>query len=314
MSSDMVRRRFLQMAGCGVALALPSQTQTTVPNSAGTESPKLKAPAKACDCHIHIYDPTRFPLAPSPRVAPANAAVPQYRLLQKRIGTTRVVIVTPRNYVTDNRAMVDAIAQLGKTNARGVAVLHPTVTDRELRRLNDAGVRGIRFSLNDPATAVVTPDMIEPLSKRVADLGWHIQLNVDGDQIVEFDALLRRLPSQIVFDHLAHPPLMAGIDHSSHGIVRKQIDQGRAWVKLSGAYLNSTIGAPFYPEATKIAQAFVRAAPERLVWGSDWPHPTAAPDQKPDDAVLFDLLSVWAPVEATRHRILVENPEKLYGF
>jgi predicted TIM-barrel fold metal-dependent hydrolase len=263
---------------------------------------------------MHIYDPARFPLAPSPRVAPADAAVPQYRLLQKRIGTTRVVIVTPRNYATDNRATVDAIAQLGKANARGVAVLHPTVTDEELRRLHEAGVRGIRFSLNDPATAVVTPDMIEPLSKRVADLGWHVQLYADGDQIVEFDALLRRLPSQIVFDHLAHPPLAAGIEHPSHRIVRGLLDRGRAWVKLSGAYLNSQSGPPFYPEAAKIARAFVRAAPERLVWGSDWPHPTATPGHKPDDAVLFDLLSVWAPVDTTRHRILVENPEKLYGF
>jgi predicted TIM-barrel fold metal-dependent hydrolase len=235
-------------------------------------------------------------------------------MLQKRIGTTRAVIVTPRNYATDNRATVDAIAQLGKTNARGVAVLHPTVTDNELRRLHDAGVRGIRFSLNDPATAVVTWDMMEPLSKRVADLGWYIQVYVGGDQIVEFKTLLQRLPTQIVFDHLAYPPLIAGISHPSHGVVREQIDKGKAWVKLSGAYLNSKIGPPSYPEATKIAQAFIRAAPERLVWGSDWPHPTALPGQKPDDAVLFDLLSVWAPDEATRHRILVENPEKLYGF
>jgi D-galactarolactone isomerase len=263
---------------------------------------------------MHIYDPARFPLAPSRRVPPTDAALPQYRLLQKRIGTTRVVIVTPRNYATDNRATVDAIEQLGKTNARGVAVLHPSVTDGELRRLHEAGVRGIRFTLTDPATAVVTPDMIEPLSKRVADLGWHVQLYLDGEQIVGMEALLRRLPSQIVFDHMAHPPLAAGIGHASHRIVRERMDQGKAWVKMSGAYLNSTIGAPSYPEAAKIAQSFVFAAPERLVWGSDWPHPTEAPDHKPDDAVLFDLLSVWAPADTTRHRILVENPEKLYGF
>lgn len=263
---------------------------------------------------MHIYDPARFPLVPSPRVAPDNAAVPQYRLLQKRIGTTRAVIVTPKNYATDNRATADAVAQLGKTNARGVAVLHPNVTDGELRTLHNAGVRGIRFSLSDPASAVVTPDMIEPLSKRIADLGWHVQLNVDGDQIVGWAPLFRRLPSQIVFDHLAHPPLPAGIDHPSHRIVRELLDKGRAWVKLSGAYSNSAIGPPSYPEATKIAQAFVRSAPERLVWGSDWPHPTVAPDHKPDDAVLFDLLSIWAPADTTRHGILVENPEKLYGF
>ncbi len=115
-----------------------------------------------------------------------------------------------------------------------------------------------------------------------------------------------------VFDHLAHPPLPAGIDHQSHRIVRDLVDRRRAWVKLSGAYLNSSIGAP-YPEATKIAQAFVKAAPERLVWGSDWPHPTA-PSGTPNDAQLFDLLSEWAPDATARHRILVENPVTLYGF
>jgi predicted TIM-barrel fold metal-dependent hydrolase len=261
---------------------------------------------------MHIYDPARFRMAPSPRVPPTDAAVPHYRLLQKRIGTTRVVIVTPRNYATQNQVTVDAIAQLG-SNARGVAVLHPTVTDGELKKLHDAGVRGTRFSLTDPATAVVTLEMVEPLSKRVADLGWHVQFNVEGQQIVEWSDLLRRLPTQIVFDHLGHPPLPAGIEHPSHAIVRGLIDRGRAWVKLSGAYSNTRIGPP-YPDATRIAQAFVKAAPERLVWGSDWPHPSEPPDRKPNDALLFDLLAEWAPDAAVRHRILVENPVALYGF
>ena len=288
----------------------------SVPNSTGTETPKLKAPPNACDCHMHIYNPARFPLVPNPgdkRTPPADAAVPQYRLLQKRNGTTRVVIVTPRNYATDNRVTVDAMAQLGP-NSRGVAVLHPTVTDAELKKLQDAGVRGIRFSLGDPAAAVVTPDMIAPLSKRVAGLGWHVQLFMSGEQIVMLADVLRRLPSQIVFDHLGRPPLPAGIQHPSHGIIRGLIDRQRAWVKLSGAYLNSTIGPPSYPEATKIVQDFVKAAPERLVWGSDWPHPSEPDNRKPDDAVLFDLLSEWAPDAATRNRILVRNPELLYGF
>ena len=319
MSDDgMVRRTFLKRAGLAavstglVAQSRAARAQIVVPNSVGTELPKLKAPANACDCHMHIYDPARFPMVPSQRLPPTDAAVPQYRLLQKRIGTTRVVIVTPRNYVTENQVTVDAIAQLGP-NARGVAVLHPTVTDTELKRLHDAGVRGIRFSLADPAVAVVTLDMVEPLSKRVADLDWHVQFNVEGQQIVEWAALLRRLPSQIVFDHMGHSPLPAGIEHPSHGIIRGLIDRGRTWVKLSGAYSNTSVGPP-YPDATKIAQAFVKAAPERMVWGSDWPHPSEAPDRKPNDAVLFDLLSEWAPDEATRHRILVENPVALYGF
>ena len=312
------RRTFLARAGIAAFSAASlfqsrdARAQVAVPNSAGTESPKLKAPANACDCHMHIYDPARFPMAPSQRVPPTDADVPQYRFLQRRIGTTRVVIVTPRNYATRNQVTVDAIAQLG-ANARGVAVVHPAVTDAELKTLHNAGVRGIRFSLSDPATAVVTPDMIEPLSKRVVDLGWHVQFNVDGEQVVELAGLLRRLPSQIVFDHMGHPPLPAGIQHPSHGIIRGLVDRGRTWVKLSGAYSNSTVGPP-YPEATKIAQAFVKAAPERMVWGSDWPHPSEAPDRKPNDAVLFDLLSEWAPDAATRHRILVENPVTLYGF
>lgn len=312
------RRTFLERAALAAlsagfaAQSRDTHAQIVVSNSAGTESPKHKAPTNACDCHMHIYDPARFPMVPSQRVPPTDAAVPQYRLLQRRIGTTRVVVVTPRNYATRNQVTVDAIAQLGP-NARGVAVVHPTVTDAELKRLHDAGVRGIRFSLTDPATAVVTLDMVEPLSKRVADLGWHVQFNVDGQQVVEWADLLRRLPAQTVFDHMGHPPLPAGIEHPSHRIIRGLIDRGRTWVKLSGAYSNTTVGPP-YPEATKIAQAFVEAAPERLVWGSDWPHPSERPDRKPNDALLFDLLTEWAPDEATRHRILVENPVTLYGF
>jgi D-galactarolactone isomerase len=314
----MVRRTFLAKVGLAavstafVVQSRDTRAQMAVPNSAGTDSPKLRAPANACDCHMHIYDPVRFPMVPSQRVPPTDAAVPQYRLLQKRIGTSRVVIVTPRNYATENQVTVDAMAQLGP-NARGVAVLHPAVTDAELKRLHDAGVRGIRFSLTDPATAVVTLDMVEPLSARVADLGWHVQFNVEGQQVVDWARLLRRLPSQTVFDHMGHPPLPAGLEHPSHGVIRSLIDRGRTWVKLSGAYSNSKVGPP-YPEATKIAQAFVNAAPERMVWGSDWPHPSEAPDRKPNDAALFDLLSEWAPDETTRHRILVENPATLYGF
>jgi D-galactarolactone isomerase len=314
---EIGRREFLETAGVVVATAaglIPARdvsAQIQVPNSSGTEYPKLKAPANAADCHMHIYDAARFPMPPVQRVAPLNAAVPAYRQLQQRIGTTRVVVVQPRNYATDNRVTIDAIAQLGP-NARGVAVLHPTVTDAELRRLRDGGIRGIRFSLGDPATAAVTPEMIEPLAKRVADLGWHVQFNVDGEQILALASVFRRLPTSIVFDHLGHPPLPAGIAHESHAIVRSLIDGGRTWVKLSSAYSNSTVGSP-YPEATRIAQAFVKAAPERLVWGSDWPHPSVVTN-KPNDAQLFDLLLEWAPDEATRNRILVQNPAALYGF
>ena len=298
-------------ASSGISVGVSEAQQ--VPNSSGTEPAKLKAPANACDCHMHIYDP-RFP-EPNPRPGPnpKNATVQDYRLLQKRTGTSRVVVVTPRNYATDNRVTVDALSQLGQS-ARGIAVLHPTVTDAELKGLNDAGIRGIRFTLGDPSTAVVSFDMVEPLAKRIVDLGWHVQFNLDGDQIVDHADLLARLPTQIVFDHMGHPTLPAGVEHASFGIMRRLIDKGRTWIKLSGAYANSKIGPP-YPEATTIAQAFVKAAPERMVWGSDWPHPgEQSKSPLPDDALLFDLLASWASDEAIRTRILVANPEALYGF
>jgi predicted TIM-barrel fold metal-dependent hydrolase len=279
-----------------------------VPNSSGTHAPNLKAPANAADCHIHIYDPRFQP----PVARPLNGTVQDYRLLQKRIGVTRVVIVQPRNYATDNSVTVDAIRQLGITNARGVAVLRPTVTDAELKRLNDGGIRGIRFTVGNPETAVVSIDMIEPLAKRIAAYGWHVQLNMDPRQIIENAGMLGRLPTPIVFDHMGKPPMPAGIHDESHKIIRALLDQRRAWVKISGAYIVSDMGPPTYADATAVAKEFVRAAPERAVWGSDWPHP--GPKIHPDDALLFDLLAVWAPDEKIRNRILVDNPAKLYGF
>jgi predicted TIM-barrel fold metal-dependent hydrolase len=317
MRDQAIGRRTLLTATAAAAVAsaldaTAGRAQDAVPNTTGSHPAKTRAPANAADCHMHVYDP-RFPESnPRPGRNPQNATVSDYRLLQKRTGTTRVVVVQPRNYATDNGVTVDALRQLGAT-ARGVAVVRPTITDAELKSLNDAGIRGIRFSLGG-ANAVVSWDMVEPLSKRVNELGWHVQFNVDGDDIVAHADLLRRLPSQTVFDHLGHPALPAGIAHPSHTILRGLLDRGRTWIKLSGAYSNSKIGPPDYPEATKIAQAFVNAAPERLVWGSDWPHPSEQNGTLPDDALLFDLLAVWAHEESTRRRILVENPEILYGF
>jgi D-galactarolactone isomerase len=312
------RRMFLQGAGLavlGAARIVPahaSQAPGPVPNSSGTEAPKLKAPPHACDCHHHIYDAARFP--PLQLGAEPNARVEEYRLLQRRIGTTRNVVVTPRPYITDNRVTLDAIAQLGADHARGVAVVHPTVTDAELKTLAQGGIRGIRFSLSsNPTSAAATSlDMIEPLSKRVAALGWHIQINMDAEQILAAEDLWMRLPAPLVIDHMGHIPKPAGIQHPCFSLIRRLLDKGRTWVKLSVMAVDSKVGPPTYADITKVAQAYVRAAPERLVWGSNWPHPNESP--KLDDALLFDLLSPWAPSAAVRHRILVENPEALYGF
>jgi D-galactarolactone isomerase len=311
----MNRRAFCTAIGGSALLgALPrmpfaQSTGQQVPYSSGTELPKLKAPPNACDCHMHIYD-SRFPAAPTATLKPPDALVPDYQLLQKRIGTTRVVVVTPSTYGTDNRCTVDAIAKFG-ASTRGVAVVDTSISDAELKRLADVGVRGIRFNLT--IGAVTTPDMIEPLSRRIADLGWHVQLNIAPKQLLEMQDRLQHLPTPMVFDHLARIPLPAGVDDPAFGAVATLIDQGRAWVKLSGAYIGSKVGPPTYADASKVAEAYVKLAPERVVWGSDWPHPTEQ-KEKPDDAVLFDLLATWVPDEATRKKILVDNPAALYGF
>ncbi len=279
-----------------------------VPNSSGTAGPKLKTPAHACDCHMHIYDGARFPPSrPGARMQP-DGAVNDYRLLQQRTGTSRTVVVTPAAYVTDNDVTLDAIAQLGPDNTRGVAVVHPDVTDAELKRLDAGGIRGIRFTQFDPHTAATTRDMIEPLARRVEPLGWHVQIHLRSDQIADAADLLQRLPGTVVFDHLGR--LAGGVNDPAFAIIRRMLDRGRTWVKLSGAYFFGE--APGYAGALPIARAYVDAAPGRVVWGSDWPHPTEA--EKPDDAVLLDLLANWAPDDATRHRILVNNPIALYGF
>jgi D-galactarolactone isomerase len=309
----IARRDFLKGASVAAMAAvsgLPAsdvQAQT-VPLSAGTEPPKVKAPANACDCHIHIYD-ARFPIAANATLKPADALVPDYQLLQKRLGTTRNVIVTPSTYGTNNGATLDGLAKIGPT-ARGVAVVDASVTDEELKRLHGLGMRGTRFNLVQAGATTV--EMLEPLSKRVNDLGWHIQINAKPELIVDIEALLLRLPSPLVFDHLAHIPRDVGVEHPAYKTMRKLIDKGRTWVKLSGAYQDTKVGPPTYADATPIAQAYVKAAPERMVWGSDWPHPTEK--DKPNDAILFDLLGQWVPDEATRNRILVQNPEALYGF
>ena len=314
MHRNIDRRRLMKTAGAMALAAAAGAVRSEqafaqqVPWSSGTESPKLKAPANACDCHMHIYD-AKYPTDPKATLKPADALVADYKLLQKRIGTSRNVVVTPSTYGTDNRVTLDAIAQIGPT-ARGVAVVDATVTDAELKRLNGLGIRGIRFNLVQ--AGATTAEMIEPLSRRVNDLGWHIQIHMKGEQIAGIDDLLLRVPSPIVFDHLGRLAQPNALDNPGFKTISKLIEKGRTWVKLSGAYQDTKVGPPTYSDTVAVARAYIKAAPERMVWASDWPHPTEK--DKPDDAVLFDLLAEWAPDEAMRTRILVQNPATLYGF
>ena len=297
------RRTVLAMMGASAAGTAMSKAQAQqVPWSNGTTPAKTKAPPNATDCHHHIYS-SRFRIDPNSTLRPGDASVADYRLLQKRIGTSRNVIVQPSTYGVFNDGLVEALTECGPT-ARGVAVVNTSVTDDELKRLAAAGVRGVRFNLATPGGAT-TMEMLEPVAKRIAPMGWHVQFNMSADMTLAAKDVLNRLPCQIVCDHLAHMPQPAGTGHPAFAVVMDLLKSGRAWVKLSGAYADSTA----------VAQAYVKAAPERLVWGSDWPHPSEqSKPALPDDAILFDLLAQWAPDEAVRNRILVDNPAILYGF
>jgi predicted TIM-barrel fold metal-dependent hydrolase len=312
----MPDRRFLLRGALSLAAVggasltqASAQQQTEVRWSVGTEPPKTKAPANATDCHFHIYD-SSFPVAPYATLKPPPASVDDYHNLQRRLGTSRCVLILPSTYGTDNSHFLALLPQLGgKQRARMVGVVNTSVTDAELRQMHDAGVRGIRFNLA-PAGAT-TVDMIEPLAQRIASMGWNCQINAPPDQIVAAQDIFLRVPCRLVFDHLAHAP---DTNSPCYALIRRLLDKGNTWVKLSGAYADTKSGPPAYADRLAVAQGFARAAPERVVWGSDWPHPSEPVDKKPDDAVLFDLLAEWVPDAAARHKVLVDNPAALYDF
>lgn len=315
MAATTVGRRAALAAAIGVALPDAQAARAQVPSavrwSSGTGRPRTVVPPGATDCHFHTYD-GRYPAAARATLLPDDASVEDYRALQRRIGTSRGVIIQPSTYGTDNSLQLASMQALGPDRFRMVAVVAEDAPEAELRRLDALGVRGVRFNLTLPGP--LTTASLEPLAPRLAALGWHCQINMSPKQIEDAQAVLARLPGRLVFDHLGQVPQPAGVDSPSYAIIRSLLDKGNAWVKLSGAYITSKDGPPAYADAGKVASSFVRAAPERVVWGSDWPHPTKPNDAKPDDAVLLDRLAEWAGSEAAFKGILVDNPAVLYGF
>jgi predicted TIM-barrel fold metal-dependent hydrolase len=284
-----------------------------VPYSDGRQHPTINVPENACDSHHHIYDPIRFPYVPEDVRNQPPAGVDAYGLLQKRLGTSRNVIVQPSAYGFDNACTLDALDQMG-SNARAVVVIDPSVSDGELSMMNRKGVRGIRFNITRGASK--NHDSIMTLAQRVHAFGWHCQFWMSAEDTVEMESLLHRLPNQIVFDHRGHIPQPEGIDHPAFKVICGLIEKGKGWVKLSGLYQDTKTGGPDYADTVKVGRAFVEVAPERMVWGSDWPHPNIFSERQPwpDDARMLDQLAVQAPDENIRHKILVSNPAQLYGF
>ena len=276
----------------------------------GNAAPCLVAPPGACDTHLHFYDP-KFMQVPGAATPPAGATADAYRALQQRLGLTRAVIVQPSAYGKDNRCTVAGIAALGIERTRGIAVADTSVTDTELASLTQAGIRGVRFLMlgNNPA---LPWQMLDEIAHRVQRVGWHVQLQLDGRTLPEREAQIMRWPGTIVIDHNGKFLEPVAVNDPAFACLLRILDSGRVWVKLSAPYETSKAGPPRYEDVGRLARALVKAAPERTLWASNWPHPSVT--HAPDDAALLDLLLDWAPDSATRQRILVDNPAELYGF
>ena len=270
--------------------------------------PKLTAPAGTTDTHMHIYD-TRFPAMPGGPPLPGHFPVEVYREMQQRLGIARAVVVQPNAYVDDNRCTLEAIAKLG-AGARGVAVVKPGVADAEIERLTRGGIRAIRFMTL--AGGALGWEVMDELAARVHAFGWHAIVQLDGRLLPQHEAQIRRLPGKFIIDHVGKFLEPVAPTHESFRSLLRLVDTGRCWVKLSAPYEVSKTGAPHYEDVGVLAKALVRAAPERMLWASNWPHPSVSKEQRPDDADLLDLLLEWAPDDATRRKILVDNPAALY--
>lgn len=304
------RRQFLQMAGAGAVVnAMPAFAAAQEVWSSGSDKPAFKLPPGAVDCHMHIYD-DRFPSAPGTTLRPPNASIEQYRKVQARLGVQRNVVVTPSTYGTDNSCTLDALKRFGP-NARGVAVVDTSVTDAQLVEMNTAGFRAIRFNLSYPGAT--TLDMLAPLASRINALGWHIELVVQGAKLPELEQHLLTLPCPLVIDHIAHVPQPGGMQSDAMRTAQRLVDKGNTWITLSGPYVDTKTGAPAYADVEPVAKTFISMAPERTLWGTDWPHPTEKA-HKPDDAALVDTIAAWIGRTDWQHMIFVANPVKLYGF
>ncbi|OBT13972.1 hypothetical protein A9264_02200 [Vibrio sp. UCD-FRSSP16_10] len=284
-----------------------------VPYSTGRNLPQLSVPAGACDAHHHIFDPVKFEYRKSDTSNMPPATVACYRMLKKRFGFDRNVIVTPSAYGNDNRCTLDALAHMG-SSARAVIAISTLPSQEELQFMHRLGVRGIRFSVS--SSEDFNEAFIRQCAKALARLGWHICFWIKADLIVQFKSVLESLQCQIVFDHRGQLPADKGIQHPAFEIMSTLMQQDRAWVKISSAYQNSMTGAPHYSDNISIGKALVEACATRILWGSDWPHPSEYINNRemPNDVSVLDLLIEQATSAQLVEQILVENPAKLYGF
>lgn len=300
-----------------MSLAIHGVTHTPV---------NFDVPRNACDCHVHVFGPdVRFPFSPQRAYTPGPASIDELKALHSGLHIGRVVVVHPSPYGADNAVTLDALRVLG-VHARGVAVIDETITDAALAEMHAVGVRGVRVNLesagqSDPAVA---KRQLQWAAQRVAPLGWHVQTFARLSVIAALHDAIIALPAPLVIDHFGKADAGLGPDQPGLDTIYALLAAGKAYVKVSGAYRISQ--APDYVDAAPIARAMIAANPDRIVWGTDWPHPggghgrmtrdlvTIEPFQPIDDGAALNRLNEWCASRAELEKILVENPARLYGF
>ena len=277
-----------------------------------TKVPAYKPPPLSCDAHCHIFGPGDvYPYARDRSYTPPDAPLSRFKELQQTLGLERAVLVNASCHGDDNSVILDAIAQSGG-KYRGVANVADDVSDFELEQLHEGGVRGIRFNFVQHLGG--TPDLrvFDDLVHRVVPYGWHVVLHFDAKDLVDFGDMLRKLPVPFIIDHMGRVPTKDGLGQKPFRILLETARMENCWVKICGAERISSTGPPVH-DAVPFARAILQVAPERTLWGTDWPHPNIK-KHMPNDGDLVDLIPLFMPDPAQQKLVLVDNPGKLYGF
>jgi 2-pyrone-4,6-dicarboxylate lactonase len=286
--------------------------KTSTPPLDHPRSPTIQLPPQSCDAHVHIFGPfDRYPLPDDRSFTPALAPESALRRWHQRFGFERCVIVQSQGHGYDHRPLLDAL-RAGAGRYRGVALVRPTDSEQTLMQYHEAGVRGARIHFLAHLGGRPDPDTIRSVAARIKPFGWHLAMHMAGNDIIEHAGFIATLGLPVVIDHMARPDISSGPDGAAMTALRRLIDTGRVWVKLSGADRLSKTGAPFH-DVLPIARSLAAHAPQRVVWGSDWPHVNLHAAM-PDDGDLTDLIAAIVPDESNRRLLLVGNPAALFGF
>ena len=282
-----------------------------IPFHPNPSKPKFKPPAGAVDAHCHVFGPeNKFPYAPERKYTPCDA--PKGKLFQLRdfLGFDKNVIVQASCHSKDNRAMVDAI-ESSNGKAKGVAFVGEEVTDDELKWMDRAGVRGVRFNFIKRLVDFTPRDVLERIAARVAPLGWHVVVYFEMADLAELEPFFTSLPTGVVVDHMGRPEVKKGLDHPDFQRFLRMMDKHKNfWSKVSCPE-RLTVAGPPYDDVVPFARKIVESFPDRVLWGTDWPHPNMT-KEAPDDGVLVDVIPKIAPTAALRQKLLVDNPMRLY--